>query len=481
MQLIFEKSIKGRRGFRIAKNDVKETAEFPEQYCRKKDLQLPEVSELDVVRHYTNLSKRNFCIDTNFCPLGSCTMKYNPKFTEKIAKLEGFLNLHPLLAQFGDGILAQGCLEVIYETEKLLCEITAMDAFTMLPLAGAHAEFTGIMLIAEYHKQQGKKRRFIIIPDSAHGTNPASAATADYDVIVMPTNRDGCMDFREFKHKLNDKVAAVMLTSPNTLGIFNPRIKEICDAAHKVGALMYYDGANLNAILGKCRPGDIGFDIVHLNLHKTFSSPHGGGGPGAGPLGVNEKLTKFLPVPRIEKQKNGNFALNYHKPASIGCIAPFYGNFGVILRSYAYLMLLGKSGLKRVSDYAVLNANYCRALLKKYFEISYDRICMHEFVLSANRQKKMGVSALDIAKFLIDKGFHPPTVYFPLIVQEAMMIEPSESESKQTLDSFVEAMQEAAKLAETEPQTLKDAPQTTPVRRLNETKAARELRLRWPG
>ena len=479
MQLIFEKSIAGRRGVKIPKSDVSLEAEFPKRYRRQTAAELPEVSELDVVRHYTNLSRKNFCIDTNFYPLGSCTMKYNPKFTERIAKLEGFLELHPLFAQFAEGMLAQGCLEVLYQSEKLLCEITAMDAFTIQPLAGAHGELAGMMLIAAYHKQCGQKRKLVIVPDSSHGTNPASAAIAGYEVLVIPTNKQGFMDLKEFKNRLSEEVAAVMLTCPNTLGVFNPQIKEICDAAHKIGALMYYDGANLNAILGKLRPGDIGFDVVHLNLHKTFSAPHGGGGPGAGPLGVNKKLAEFLPIPRVIKHQDGRFGLDYHKPKSIGCIAPFYGNFGVILKSYAYIMSLGRSGLIRVAEHAVLNANYCRVLLEKYFAIPYNRVCMHEFVLSANRQKKMGISALDIAKYLIDKGFHPPTIYFPLIIQEALMVEPTETESKQTLDSFIETMIEIAKLVQTEPQRLKDAPQTTSVKRLNETKAVRELNLKY--
>ncbi|MCP4650823.1 MAG: glycine dehydrogenase subunit 2 [PVC group bacterium] len=480
MQLIFEKSVKERRGVRLPKGCSYEKAKFPEKYSRKKALNLPEVSELDVVRHYSNLSKMNFSVDTNFYPLGSCTMKYNPKFTEKVAKLEGFLNLHPLLPQLiGGGMLTQGSLEVVYRTEHLLCEITGMEAFTMQPLAGAHGELTGAMIIAAYHKQQGRKRKFVIVPDSSHGTNPASAAIAGYEVIVVPTDETGCMDLTLFKEKLNEDIAAVMLTCPNTVGVFNPQIKEICDAAHKVGALVYYDGANLNAIMGKARPGDIGFDIVHVNLHKTFATPHGGGGPGAGPVGVNAKLKEFLPIPQIVKRSDGTFALRYNRPKSIGFMAPFNGNFSVILKSYAYIMLLGKTGLIKVSEMAVLNANYCRVLLEKHFKIAYDRICMHEFVISAQPQKEKGASALDIAKYLIEKGIHPPTVYFPLIVKEALMIEPTETESKETLDSFVEVMIEIAKLIEKDPQQLSDVPRNTPVTRLDETKAARDLNLRW--
>lgn len=480
MRLIFEKSVPGRKGIKLPKCDVTSKAEIPAKYRRTNAPRLPEVSELDVVRHYTNLSRKNFSVDTNFYPLGSCTMKYNPKFTEKIAKLEGFEALHPLLPQLlGGGMLAQGSLEIIYRAEKLLSEITGMNAFTMQPLAGAHGELTGVMVIAKYHKIHNEKRKFIIIPDSSHGTNPASAAIAGYDVIVIPTDKNGCMDLNAFKKKLTKDVAAVMLTCPNTLGIFNPDIKKICDEAHRVGALMYYDGANLNAILGRSRPGDIGFDIMHLNLHKTFSTPHGGGGPGAGPLGVTEKLTELLPIPRVVKRSDGSFALHYKRPKSVGYIAPFYGNFGVILKSLAYMMLLGKKGLQEAAEYAVLNANYCRVRLGKYFEIPYNRICMHEFVLSAQKQKKKGISALDMAKYLIDKGFHPPTVYFPLIVKEALMIEPTETESKETLEGFIEAMIEIAELAQKDPQRLKRAPESAPVKRLDETKAARDLKLKW--
>lgn len=480
MRLIFEKSVKARRGFKIPESDVPLTAEFPNRYRRDKEPNLAEVSELDVVRHFTNLSRMNFSVDGNFYPLGSCTMKYNPKFLEKIAGIEAFLQLHPLLPQLlGGGMLAQGSLEVIYRTEQLLCEITGMDAFTMQPLAGAHGELTGVMLIAAYHKHKGDRRKYVIVPDSSHGTNPASAAIAGYEIVVVHTDKNGCMDMEELEEKLNEDTAAIMLTCPNTLGIFNPRIKEITDLAHKVDALMYYDGANLNGMMGKCRPGDIGFDVVHLNLHKTFGTPHGGGGPGAGPVGVGKRLIEFLPISRVVKRPDGTFALDYNKPNSIGYIAPFYGNFAVILKAYAYILLLGKAGLIEVSEYAVLNANYCMARLKDYYELPYDRICMHECVFSASHQVKKGVHAIDIAKYLIDKGFHPPTVYFPLVVKEALMIEPTETESKETLDRFIDTMIEIAKLAETNPQAVKDAPKTTPVRRLDETKAARELNLRW--
>lgn len=475
MELIFEKSVKGRRGMRLPAPDVPK-AEIYKKYLRKEPAALPEVSELDIVRHFTNLSKMNFSVDTNFYPLGSCTMKYNPKFTEAVANLAGFRDLHPFTAQFGyaEG-LAQGALEVLYDTERLLAEITGMKEVTTEPLAGAHGELTGIMLVAAYHKHKKNKKKYVIVPDSSHGTNPASAAIAGYELISIPTGRDGYMDMDAYKSKLTDEVAAVMLTCPDTLGIFNPRIKDIADMAHKVDALMYYDGANLNAIMGKMRPGDIGFDVIHLNLHKTFAAPHGGGGPGAGPVGVNEKLADFLPVPKVVKNKNGSFSLKENKPGTIGRIAPFYGNFGVILKAYAYMVLLGKEGLMEASEMAVLNANYCMARLKNAYQLPYDRTCMHEFVLSASRQLEKGVHALDIAKYLIDNNIHPPTVYFPLIVKEAIMIEPTETESKETMDRFIDVMLEAAKLAETNPGVLKDAPVTMPVSRLDEVKAAREL------
>jgi len=476
MELIFEKSVKGRRGVKLPSSDVPGSPKLDSKYLRNQPPSLPEVSELDIVRHFTNLSQRNFSVDTNFYPLGSCTMKYNPKFMEDIARLPGFAELHPLMAQLGSAKdLIQGALEVLYNIEGLLAEITAMKEVTTEPLAGAHGELTGIMLIAAYHKDKGNKKRYIIVPDSSHGTNPASAAIAGYELISIPTAEDGGMDMDAYKSKLTDEVAAIMLTCPNTLGIFDTHIKEISDLAHKFDALMYCDGANLNAMLGKCRPGDIGFDVLHINLHKTFATPHGGGGPGAGPVGVSEKLVDFLPVPEVIKNKDGSFSLVENKPKSIGRIAPFYGNFGVLLKAYAYILLLGREGLIKASEGAVLNANYCRAQLKDAYHIPYDRICMHEFVISATKQLKNDVHALDIAKFLIDNGIHPPTIYFPLIVKEAIMIEPTETESKETLDYFIRVMLEAAKLAQINRDILKNAPTKMPVSRLDEVKAAREL------
>jgi glycine dehydrogenase subunit 2 len=480
MKLIFEKHKESRHGFRCIRSDIPDAKPLAAKYCRKNDTRLPSLSELDVVRHYTNLSRLNYSVDTNFYPLGSCTMKYNPKFTERVAAFDGFSQMHPLLPQLsGGGILAQGSLEVLYEAEKLLCEITGMKAFTMQPMAGAHGELTGAMLIAAYHKDKGSRRKFVIVPDSSHGTNPASAAIAGYQVIVIPTGPDGYMDLNEYKKHLNNDVAAIMLTCPDTLGIFNPNIKKIADMAHDVGALVYYDGANLNALLGKARPADLGFDVVHINLHKTFATPHGGGGPGAGPVGVGERLVEFLPISRVVRRHDGTYALDYHAPKSIGYIAPFYGNFGVILKAYAYMLKLGREGLVEAAEAAVLNANYCRVKLKKYYDLPFDKTCMHECVFSASRQVKNGVHALDIAKYLIDKGYHPPTIYFPLIVKEALMIEPTETESKETLDAFIEVMIEIARLAEENPSAVKNAPVHMPVKRLDETKAAREPNLRW--
>lgn len=480
MKLIFERHKEGRKGVGIPKSDVPSAKPLDKKYCRIQETNLPAVSELDVVRHYSNLSRLNFSVDTNFYPLGSCTMKYNPKFTEKVVNLDGFAQMHPLLPQLlGGGMLSQGSLEVLYETEKWLSEITGMSAFTMQPLAGAHGELTGVMLIAAYHKANGDRRKYIIVPDSSHGTNPASAAIAGYEVIVIPTGPDGYMDLAAYKSKLNKEVAAVMLTCPDTLGIFNPKIKEITDMAHEVGALMYYDGANLNAMLGKCRPADIGFDVVHINLHKTFATPHGGGGPGAGPVGVGDKLVEFLPISRIIRRGDGTFALDYNHKKSIGYIAPFYGNFLVILKAYAYMLLLGKTGLIDVAEYSVLNANYVRVKLQKYFDIGFDKTCMHECVFSASRQMKDGVHALDIAKYLIDKGYHPPTIYFPMIVKESIMIEPTETESKETLDEFIDVMIEIANLAKTNPEAIKQSPVKMPVKRLDETRAARQPNLRW--
>jgi len=475
MKLIFEKSVPTRRAVVPSPCDVPATGNIPAELLRQKPAELPELSELDVVRHFTELSRRNFGVDTNFYPLGSCTMKYNPKVAERIASYPGFAHLHPLLPQLRQGgMLTQGALEILYQTDMLLREITGMAAFTMQPMAGAHGELTGMMITAAYHADRGNKKTTILIPDSGHGTNPASAAIAGYKVVSVPTDELGVMDLDALKQLVNDEVAGLMLTCPNTLGLFNPYIREICDLIHSVDALAYYDGANLNAIVGKARPGDFGFDIVHLNLHKTFGTPHGGGGPGAGPVGVTEKLVDYLPVSLVVKRNDGTYALEYDRPKSIGYMAPFYGNFSVILKAYVYILMLGAEGLKRVAENAVLNANYIRVKLKDYYDVAFDRICKHEVVFSAARQaKENGIHAIDIAKALIDRGFHPPTVYFPAIVKEAMMIEPTETESKETLDAFIEAMIEIAELAGTDPEQLRQAPTSTPVSRPDETAAAR--------
>ncbi len=481
MKLIFEKSVKERRATKFPASDIPPALELPDNLKRREEIGLPELAEIDIIRHFTALSRNNFGVDTDFYPLGSCTMKYNPKLGEIIAKNKGFSDLHPILPQLPDGnSLTQGALEVIHRTGRLLSEITGMSEFSMQPLAGAHGELTGMMIVAAYHREKGNKKTRVIIPDSAHGTNPASSAICGYEIISIPTDRKGVMDLKEFGKELNEEVAAVMLTCPNTLGLFNSDIGKIAAMAHSADSLMYYDGANLNAILGKCRPGDIGFDILHLNLHKTFGSPHGGGGPGAGPIGVKEGLKKFLPISRVVKNSKGAYFLDYNEPASIGYIAPFYGNFGVILKTYIYILTLGKEGLIKVAENAVLNSNYLLSHLKNYYHLPYNRTCMHEFVISGKRQKKKGVRALDIAKRLLDFGFHSPTIYFPLMVEEAMMIEPTETESKETLDRFVEAMIKIAREVEENPEIVKNAPHNLSVSRLDEVKAARELKLRFP-
>ncbi len=479
MKLVFEKSVPDRRAIRTSPSDVPTSVNINEKLLRSTAAELPELSELDVVRHFTELSRRNFGVDTNFYPLGSCTMKYNPKVAERIASYPGFAHLHPLLPQLRmGGMLTQGALHVIYDMDKLLQEIAGMAGFTMQPMAGAHGELTGMMIIAAYHRDKGNKKSLILAPDSAHGTNPASAAIAGYKVVSIPTNDQGVMDLDQFKAKLTDEVAGVMLTSPNTLGLFNPHIKEICDLIHDVDGLAYYDGANLNAIVGKARPGDFGFDIMHINLHKTFATPHGGGGPGSGPVGVCEKLVPFLPVSVVVKRDDGTFALEYNRPKSIGYIAPFYGNFGIILRAYVYTLMLGREGLQRVAENAVLNANYIKERLKAHYTIAFDTVCKHECVFSPTKAMlDNDVHALDIAKALIDRGFHPPTVYFPTTVKEAIMIEPTETESKETLDEFCDAMIHIAKLASTAPEQLKASPIHTPVNRPDETMAARKLNI----
>lgn len=473
MQLIYELSTPGRRGVKLPASDVPASAALPENVLRKEPADLPEVSELDLVRHFTRLSRRNFSVDTNFYPLGSCTMKYNAKVLENAANL--FAPIHPMTALLPGGEeFCQGTLGMLYDLGQLLADITGMDEVTTQPLAGAHGEMTGIMLIAAYHKAKGNKKKYVIVPDSSHGTNPASAAMIGYEIITVPSAPYGDMDIELFKQAMNSEVAAVMLTCPNTLGLFNPHIREIADIAHSHDALMYYDGANLNAIMGKVKPGDVGFDVIHVNLHKTFGTPHGGGGPGSGPVGVKKELIPYLPQPRIVMDDEGQFHVETDQPLSIGRTANFFGNFGVMAKAYAYIIMLGREGLIQVSEQAVLNANYIKEKLKADYDVPYDMTCMHECVFSASKQLAHGVHAIDIAKYLIDRGYHPPTVYFPLNVKEAIMIEPTETESKATMDAFIEVMIEAARTAESNPQALHDAPLTMPVGRLDETKAARE-------
>ena len=477
MKTIFDKSVKGRRGVTVPENDVPQAPVIPDEYRRGSELKLCELSELDVVRHFTALSRLNFGVDTGFYPLGSCTMKYNPKITETVAAFHGYANLHPFLPQVHYGrTLTQGALRVMYELDHQLREITGMDAFTLHPMAGAHGELAAMMMIAAYHKDRGNKKTEILIPDEAHGTNPSSAATCGYRVRAVPTDHStGILDVSALEEMITDETAAVMLTNPNTLGIFNTQVEKVVEIAHSHGAFVYYDGANLNAVMGKFRPGDAGFDVIHLNLHKTFGTPHGGGGPGSGPVGARGELVEFLPISRVVKRDDDTFALNYDYPKSIGYIAPFYGNFSICVRAYAYILLLGAKGLIEVSENAVLNANYVMHRLKDHYDIEVLRTCMHEFVISGQKQADQGVHALDIAKSLIDRGFHPPTVYFPLIVKEALMIEPTETESKETLDAFVDAMIDIAKLAESDPAKITGAPINAPVSRPDETAAAKNL------
>jgi len=478
MKLIFEKSSKGRRAAGFPRPAAQEKL-IDAKLLREKPADLPEVPEVEVVRHFTNLSRRNFSVDANFYPLGSCTMKYNPKACEVAAALPGFAGIHPLWPQLRHGgQLTQGALRLLYETERLLSEITGMAEFTLQPLAGAHGELTGAMLIAAYHRDHGSRKTRIIIPDSAHGTNPASAALAGFEVVTVPSNARGTVDLAKLKEAVNAETAGMMLTNPNTLGIFEPDVMKIADIIHSVDGLMYYDGANFNAVIGRCKPAGMGFDVCHLNLHKTFATPHGGGGPGAGPVGVVEKLRKYLPISRVVKNKDGMFSLDYDYPESIGYVAPFYGNFSVIARAYAYCLMLGKEGMRAVSDHAVLNANYILEKLRSCFPSATEGTCMHECVLSAEKfLSANGVRALDFAKGLIDLGIHPPTVYFPLIVHEAMMIEPTETETRETLDEFVAAMRKLLEIARDNPESLKAAPVTTCVGRLDEVAAARNMDL----
>jgi len=480
-KLIFELSQAGRKGYSLPENKCAEykMTDLPANLMRGAAPALPEVDELTVVRHYTNMSNNNFGVDTGFYPLGSCTMKYNPKIDEEMAAHRDFTCLHPL--QNVDTV--QGALEVYYNLQESLAEISGLSEFTLNPFAGAHGELTGLMVMRSYHKDRGDdKRTKVIIPDSAHGTNPASAAVCGLDVVVVKSRPDGTVDVDDLKPLLDDTVAGMMMTNPNTLGIFEHNIAEIASLVHEAGGLMYYDGANLNPMLGKVRPGDIGFDIMHINLHKTFSTPHGGGGPGSGPVGVRAGLEKFLPNPHVTRtvDEDGfdHFDVEFGQDA-LGSISGYLGNFGVMMRAYAYILTLGRDQLKWVGPLATLNANYIKESLKDCYELPIGGVCKHEFVYDGLKDKSTGVTTLDVAKRLLDYGFHAPTVYFPLLFHEALMIEPTENESKQTLDDFIAVMRKIAQEAKDDPELVKGAPHNTPVRRLDDTQAALHPIVTW--
>lgn len=472
--LLFEISKPGRIGYSLPESSIEKTDLtnlVSDHLIREEPAELPELSELQVMRHYTGLSNKNFGIETGFYPLGSCTMKYNPKINEDIARYPGFAQIHPLQPEK----TAQGALEMMYRLEENLKEVTGMDAISLQPAAGAQGEWAGLLIFKAYHQANGEgdKRRKILVPDSAHGTNPASAIVAGYDVVEIKSNKEGRVGVEALKAAVGPDTAGLMLTNPNTLGLFEVDIVEIAQIVHEAGGLLYYDGANANAILGKSTPGEMGFDVVHLNLHKTFSTPHGGGGPGSGPIGVKDYLKDFMPAPRIEKEED-EYSLSYTHPQSIGRVKGYYGNFGVNVRAYSYIRSMGAEGLQQVSEDAVLHANYLKARLEPYYETPYKDHCKHEFVLSGIRQKKLGVRTLDIAKRLLDYGFYAPTVYFPLIVEECLMIEPTETEAKEQLDAFADALIDIAKDAEENPDTVTGAPYTKAVKRLDEVTAARK-------
>ena len=472
MKTIFEKS-NGTEGINLT-DDSEDLSFLDKSFLRTQSPELPQIGELEVMRHYKELSDRNFCIEKGFYPLGSCTMKYNPKVNELLASLEGFANIHPNLADE----YCQGALNLMYNLQEALKKITGMDAITLQPAAGAHGELTGMMIIKKYFESIGDNRKKVLIPDSAHGTNPASAHMCGFEVVGVNSDKYGRVDMEHLKSLIDKNVAAIMMTNPNTLGLFEENVLEISKLMHENGSLLYYDGANFNAIMGYTNPKVMGFDVVHLNLHKTFATPHGGGGPGAGPVGVVDRLKEFLPVPVVNFDGEKYFR-DYNLKNSIGSVKAFYGNFGVLVRAYAYILMMGDN-LIQASENAVLNANYIKEKLKKYYDLPYDLPCMHEFVLSGERQKQnFGISTLNIAKRLMDSNTHPPTVYFPLIVHEAMMIEPTESENKEKLDEFIDIMIKIAQEAETNPEEVLSAPHSTPVRRVDETLAARHPDLKY--
>ena len=469
-KLIYELSRQGRRGASLPDNDTPDAiASIPAGLLRSEALRLPEVDEPTVVRHYTNMSANNFGVDTGFYPLGSCTMKYNPKINEEIAAHHAFADLHPMQP----ASTVQGALEAYWTLQNALAEIGGMSEFTLNPFAGAHGELTGLMVIRAYHQARGDhKRTKVIVPDSAHGTNPASAAVAGLKVVEVKSLPDGTVDIEALRPLLDDTVAAMMMTNPNTAGIFEHGVKEICDMVHAAGGLMYYDGANLNPMLGIARPGDMGSDVMHINLHKTFSTPHGGGGPGSGPVGVRKGLEQFLPDPRVRREADGSFTVTRDDAEALGSISATLGNYGVQLRALAYIMSLGRDGLKMAGPLATLNANYIKESLRDLYMLPLDRVCKHEFVFDGLRDKSTGVTTLDVAKRLLDFGFHAPTIYFPLLFHESLMIEPTETESPETLDAFIETMRTIAREAAENPEMVKTAPHTTPVSRPDDTAAA---------
>ncbi|MCH5246591.1 MAG: aminomethyl-transferring glycine dehydrogenase subunit GcvPB [Muribaculaceae bacterium] len=474
--LIFELSNQNRKGYKLPKNDFPDEDVIPEKLRREKEPQLPQVDEPTVVRHYTNMSTNNFGVDTGFYPLGSCTMKYNPKINEQIASDDSILSAHP----YQPDSTVQGNLELYFNLQRFLSEIGGMAEFTLNPYAGAHGELTGLMIIKAYHESNGDtKRNKVVVPDSAHGTNPASAAVAGFDVVEVKSLPDGTIDVESLKAVLDDSVAAVMMTNPNTLGIFEKNIPQISEIVHESGALLYYDGANLNPLLGVARPGDMGFDVMHINLHKTFSTPHGGGGPGSGPVGVRKGLEKFLPYPKVVRKTDGSFSIMTDDKESMGSISPTLGNFDVQVKALTYILSLGKEGLKEAGSLATLNANYIKEKLKEYYLLPIEGVCKHEFVFDGLKDKSTGVTTLNIAKRLLDMGYHAPTIYFPLLFHESLMIEPTETESKETIDQFIEAMKKIAKEATENPEIVKSAPHHTPVTRPDDTEAALHPVVTW--
>ena len=476
--IIFEKSVPGRRAGSVPGPDVpvEPVESLLPGVALRSELRLPEVGELELVRHYTRLSQLNYCIDTTFYPLGSCTMKYNPVVNEVTAALPGFAHLHPYQPEES----AQGALQLMHELQAYLGEVSGLPAVCLQPAAGAHGELTGMLLIRAYHEKRGDSaRKRVLIPDSAHGTNPATARMVGYRVQTIRSDARGNLDVEALKNALGPDVAALMITIPSTLGLFDEHVEEVIDLVHRSGAQVYCDGANLNAVLGQARLGDLGVDVLHFNLHKTFTTPHGGGGPPAGPIGVREHLAPFLPVPVVARRENGEVYLDYDRPDSIGKVKAFYGNFAMLVRAYTYIRSIGDSGIREVGRNAVLNANYLLARLRGTYQVRYDRLCKHEFVLTARSQARAGARALDIAKRLIDYGYHPPTIYFPLIVEEALMIEPTETESVQTLDAFADALIQIAAEISSDVEVVKSAPHHTPVGRLDEVRAVRQPDLRW--